>query len=291
MIGNFTPSNAFVDRSSVSFQRYSQNFKNCKVLDKETQIDLVLAYQQHPEPSILDKLIKSNMLLVVSVAKTMQSRGEPLVDLIQNGLYGICEAVKRFDVTKGVGFNSYAIWWIHQAMLAAIAKDGSTIRMPDNILAFKKKITQTCAVFEQLNGRVPTCEEIAEISGIELNKVRLTVGCPKEMSSLDAKYDEEDDKSASFSDSFTCDERDYADKDVEDADRKSIIDKALSFLPSLEREVLMLKFGLDGKNTSYEVNDTEISRKLGITLVRVKKLYASALSRLKANPALLSLIQ
>jgi RNA polymerase primary sigma factor len=224
----------------------------------------------------MQELVKRNLRFVISVAKKYQNRGLPLTDLIGEGNVGLLTAARKFDPDQGVKFISYAVWWIRQAILASLARQGRTVRVPLNRTADLSRIVRTAEALRQELRREPTPEEISASVGLSLDVVQSLAALNTADVRLDAPMDPEGDRS--LIDRFVVD--DHADSEEQAMDRflSEEVEQALKTLPPRDAKVLRLYFGLDG---GREHTLEEIGGMLGVTRERVRQLRDRALKRLR----------
>jgi RNA polymerase primary sigma factor len=224
----------------------------------------------------MQELVKRNLRFVISVAKKYQNRGMALTDLIGEGNVGLLTAARKFDPDQGVKFISYAVWWIRQAILAALARQGRTVRVPLNRTADLSRIVRTAEALRQDLRREPTPEEIGAATGLALDVVQSLAALNTSEVRLDAPLDPEGDRS--LIDRFIADEQGDAEEQAMDRFLSEEIEAALRTLPPRDAKVLRLYFGLDG---GREHTLEEIGGMLGVTRERVRQLRDRALKRLK----------
>jgi len=224
----------------------------------------------------MQELVKRNLRFVISVAKKYQNRGLALTDLIGEGNVGLLTAARKFDPDQGVKFISYAVWWIRQAILAALARHGRTVRVPLNRTADLSRIVRTAESLRQELRREPTPEEIANATGLSLEVVQSLAALNTADVRLDAPLDPEGDRS--LIERFIADEQGDAEEQAMDKFLSEEIEQALRTLPPRDAKVLRLYFGLDG---GREHTLEEIGGMLGVTRERVRQLRDRALKRLK----------
>ena len=224
----------------------------------------------------MQELVKRNLRFVISVAKKYQNRGMALTDLIGEGNVGLLTAARKFDPDQGVKFISYAVWWIRQAILASLARQGRTVRVPLNRTADLSRIIRTSETLRQELRREPTPEEVAATTGLSLDVVQSLAALNTADVRLDAPLDPEGERS--LIDRFVTDEQSDAEGQAMDRFLSEEIDRALRTLPPRDAKVLRLYFGLDG---GREHTLEEIGGMLGVTRERIRQLRDRALKRLK----------
>ena len=267
-----------VKRSSLdegSLDQYLREISQYPLISREDEVELAKKIKQGCEAS-LDKLVRSNLRFVVSVAKKYQNQGVGLADLINEGNLGLIRAAHKFDETKGIKFISYAVWWIRQAILAALARQGRTVRVPLNRTADLSRIVRTAEALRQEMRREPTPEEISAATGLSLEVVQSLAALNTGEVRLDAPLDPDGDRALI--------ERFIA-EDLPDTEEKTMerflsdeVEDALKTLPARDAKVLRLYFGLDG---GREHTLEEIGGMLGVTRERVRQLRDRALKRLR----------
>ena len=224
----------------------------------------------------LQELVKRNLRFVISVAKKYQNRGMPLIDLIGEGNVGLLTAARKFDPDQGVKFISYAVWWIRQAILSSLAKQGRTVRVPLNRTSDLSRIIKGAEILRQKLRREPMPEELAQLTGLTVDVVQALSALNSGDVRLDAALDPDSDRSMMerfISEEGTNPEDDYMNRFVSEE-----IERALATLPARDAKVLRLYFGLDG---GREHTLEEIGSMLGVTRERVRQLRDRALKRLR----------
>ncbi|HWO89210.1 MAG TPA: RNA polymerase sigma factor RpoD/SigA [Gemmatimonadales bacterium] len=224
----------------------------------------------------MQELVRRNLRFVISVAKKYQNRGLPLTDLIGEGNVGLMTAARKFDPDQGVKFISYAVWWIRQAILAALARQGRTVRVPLNRTADLSKIVRTAEALRQSLRREPTPEEVSRATGLSLEVVQSLAALNSGEVRLDAPLDPDGDRS--LIERFAVDEAPSAEDQAMDRFLAEEIESALATLPPRDAKVLRLYFGLDG---GREHTLEEIGGMLGVTRERIRQLRDRALKRLR----------
>ena len=224
----------------------------------------------------MQELIKRNLRFVISVAKKYQNRGMGLSDLIGEGNLGLLTAARKFDPDQGVKFISYAVWWIRQSILAALARHGRTVRVPLNRTADLSRITRISETLRQELRREPTPEEIAANTGLAVDVVRSLAALNNAEVRLDSPVEPEGERS--MIDRFIAEEQGDPEEQAMERFLSEQIDLALRTLPARDAKVLRLYFGLDG---GREHTLEEIGGMLGVTRERVRQLRDRALKRLR----------
>jgi len=224
----------------------------------------------------MQELVKRNLRFVISVAKKYQNRGLALTDLIGEGNVGLLTAARKFDPDQGVKFISYAVWWIRQAILASLARQGRTVRVPLNRTADLSRIIRTAEALRQELRREPTPEEIAKSTGLSVDVVQSLAALNTSDVRLDAPLDPEGDRS--LIERFIAEGQGDAEAEAMDRFLTEEVAQALATLPPRDAKVLRLYFGLDG---GREHTLEEIGGMLGVTRERVRQLRDRALKRLR----------
>ncbi|MDQ3697477.1 MAG: RNA polymerase sigma factor RpoD/SigA [Gemmatimonadota bacterium] len=224
----------------------------------------------------LEELTKRNLRFVVSVAKKYQNRGLPLIDLIGEGNVGLLTAARKFDPDQGVKFISYAVWWIRQAILSALARQGRTVRVPLNRTADLSRVIKASALLRDKLGREPTPGEVSQLTGISQEIVAALATLNTADVRLDAAAGKDSDRS--LIERFSIEEMPNTEEQVMSQFRLLELERALDTLPPRDAKILRLYFGLEGDR---EQTLDEIGKMLGVTRERVRQLRDRALKRLR----------
>ncbi len=267
----FRPS--YEDKTALD--QYLGDVSKHELITPEKEIELGHRAQAGDEEAV-EELARANLRFVISVAKKYQNRGVSLADLIQEGNVGLVTAARKFDPDQGVKFISYAVWWIRQAILAALANHGRSVRVPLNRASDLARIFRERERLKQEMGRDPTLEEVAVAAKLKPEIVRQLQTLNSSEVRLDAPIGDSDD--SYLVERFVLDEATEPEEDVEDRMLAEQIDRALETLNPRDAKVVRLYFGLDGGETHTL---EEIGKMLGVTRERVRQLRDRALKRLR----------
>ncbi|EHQ29724.1 sigma-70 family RNA polymerase sigma factor [Mucilaginibacter paludis] len=271
-----TPS--FTNRDSQSLETYLNELGRTDLLSAEEEV--VLAQKiRLGDQAALDRLTKTNLRFVVSVAKKYQHQGLPLSDLISEGNVGLMKAAKKFDETKGFKFISYAVWWIRQCILSAIAEHSRMIRLPMNQVGDITKMNKALALLEQQMERQPTTNELAEYLETSEDKVSDALYFATRTASYDAPFRTEDENN--LLDVLPGNEQ-ATDHELMVLSNQQEVRQLLSTLTSRDQEVIRWTFGLDGKTALPPI---DIAPLLGISAERVRQIRNQALQTLREQAA------
>jgi RNA polymerase primary sigma factor len=264
-----------IDEGRESLDFYLQEISRIPLLKIEEETALARrAFKGDVEAQ--ERLARHNVRFVVSVAKKFQNRGVPLMDLIGEGNLGLMTAARKFDPDRGVKFISYAVWWIRQAIQAAIARHGRPVRVPLNRTADLNRLGRTTALLTERLGRAPTTEELVEATGLTRDAVRALGALHIEALRLDHPVREADDRGRM--ERFVPLTQDGTDATTMANSRTTDLETALAALPPRDAKVLRLYFGIDdGKGRTLE----EIGRMMGVTRERIRQLRDRALRQLR----------
>ncbi len=265
----------YVPRQQRMLDQYLQEIGQIALLAPEEEVDLARRIKQNDQDA-LHKLTRANLRFVVSVAKKYQGQGLSLADLINEGNYGLIKAAQRFDETRGFKFISYAVWWIRQAILQALAEQSRVVRLPLNRIGTISKIRKTSAKLAQEHERAPNLEELADELDIDVEKVREAMQHTGRHLSMDAPFNEDDDNS--LLDVLPSDEGIAPDDSLLDESVKIDIERALSMLHPREAEITRLYFGI---GREHPLTLEEIGQRFGLTRERVRQIKEKALRKLR----------
>ena len=263
------------NRETASLDKYLQEIGKVDLITAEEEVELAQKIRAGDERA-LDKLTKANLRFVVSVAKQYQNQGLTLPDLINEGNLGLIKAAKRFDETRGFKFISYAVWWIRQSILQALAEQSRIVRLPLNKIGSINKINKMYAFLEQANERVPSAEEIAKELDMTISDVKESMKNSGRHVSMDAPLVEGED--SNLYDVLRSGESPNPDKNLLHESLRTEIERALETLTPREADVVRLYFGLGEKHamTLEEIGETfDLSRE------RVRQIKEKAIRRLK----------
>ena len=271
-------SKQITDRNAGTLDKYLADIAKESLLTTDEEVALAQRIKAGDQAA-LDKLVRANLRFVVSVAKQYQNQGLSLQDLIDEGNLGLVKAAPRFDETRGFKFISYAVWWIRQSILQAVAEQSRIIRLPMNQVGALAKVKKAISLLEQKLERRPTIKEIADAVSLPEDKVDQLLSLNSRAVSTDAPLDDEDD--ANFLDVYVAEDEATTDAGVEQESTSRAIRKSLDMLNEKERTILCMYFGL---GTSREYSLEEIAMKLDISRERTRQIRDRALKRLKSEP-------
>lgn len=267
---------SITNRESQSLEKYLQEIGKVSLLVPEEEVDLAKRIKQG-DHAALEKLTKANLRFVVSVAKQYQNQGLSLSDLINEGNLGLIKAAQRFDETRGFKFISYAVWWIRQSILQALAEQSRIVRLPLNKVGSLNKINKAFARLEQEYEREPSCDELAASLNIAPREVAKTLSIAARHVSMDAPFIDGEDNSLLD----VLEDKDTPTTDSRLEYRESLrdeIDRSLCSLPDRQREVVKSYFGIGCK---HPVSLEDIGKKIGLTRERVRQIKDKGVLKLK----------
>lgn len=265
---------SITNRESQSLDKYLQEIGHEELISVDEEVELAQKIR-NGDKKALEKLTKANLRFVVSVAKQYQNQGLSLPDLINEGNLGLIKAAKKFDETRGFKFISYAVWWIRQSILQALAEQSRLVRLPLNHVGSVNKVSRAFNKFEQENERRPSIEEIAAEIDLPQDKIAEAIKVGNRQISVDAPFSDSDDNS--LLDILPNTSIPNADKVLDIESLKEEVNRALSTLNERERDILKDFFGLNGTELTLE----EIGQKYGLTRERVRQIKEKAIRRLR----------
>ncbi|MDR3266873.1 MAG: RNA polymerase sigma factor RpoD/SigA, partial [Tannerella sp.] len=265
---------SITNRESASLDKYLQEIGREELITVEEEVELAQRIKKGDQEA-LEKLTKANLRFVVSVAKQYQNQGLSLPDLINEGNLGLIKAAEKFDETRGFKFISYAVWWIRQSILQALAEQSRIVRLPLNQVGSLNKINKALAKFEQENERAPSSEELSTILEIPKEKVTDTLRVSGRHVSVDAPFVDGEDNS--LLDVLINNDSPNADRGLLNESLSKEIDRALSTLTERERDIVKYFFGIGSQEMTLE----EIGEQFGLTRERVRQIKEKAIRRLR----------
>jgi RNA polymerase primary sigma factor len=267
---------SITNRESQSLEKYLQEIGKVDLITPEEEVQLAIRIKQGDQKA-LEKLTKANLRFVVSVAKQYQNQGLSLSDLINEGNLGLIKAAQRFDETRGFKFISYAVWWIRQSILQALAEQSRIVRLPLNKVGLSNKISKAYSMLEQEFEREPSTEELAELLEIGTEEVETTLGVAARHVSVDAPFVDSEDNS--LLDVLENPNADAADADLEHHDSlRCEIERSLSTLTDRQRDVIKLYFGI---GVEHPMSLEDIGEKFSLTRERVRQIKDKAITKLR----------
>ena len=265
---------SITNRESASLDKYLQEIGKEDLITVEEEVELAQRIRKGDQKA-LEKLTRANLRFVVSVAKQYQNQGLSLPDLINEGNLGLIKAAEKFDETRGFKFISYAVWWIRQSILQALAEQSRIVRLPLNQVGSLNKINKAFSRFEQENERRPSPEELADSLDLPVEKVADTLRVSGRHISVDAPFVEGEDNS--LLDVLVNDDSPIADRTLINESLSTEVERALSTLTERERDIIKLFFGINTQEMTLE----EIGEKFGLTRERVRQIKEKAIRRLR----------
>ena len=266
---------SITNRESASLDKYLQEIGREELVTPDEEVELAQRIRKGDQEA-LEKLTRANLRFVVSVAKQYQNQGLSLPDLINEGNLGLIKAAEKFDETRGFKFISYAVWWIRQSILQALAEQSRIVRLPLNQVGSLNKINKALSKFEQEYERQPSNEELSEMIDVPKDKISDTLRVCSRHVSVDAPFVEGEDNS--LLDVLPNDDSPSADKGLVNESLNTEIERALSTLTDREREIIKSFFGIGCQEMTLE----EIGERFGLTRERVRQIKEKAIRRLKS---------
>ena len=269
-------SKTITNRDSVSLEKYLQEIGRMELITVEEEVKLAQRIHQGDQVA-LEKLVGANLRFVVSVANQYRNQGLALPDLINEGNLGLIKAAQRFDETRGFKFISYAVWWIRQAILQAIAEQSSLVRVPQNQVGLANRTSKAQSRFEQLHERKASAEELAEELDLPVEKVAETMRTSNRSVSVDAPFG--DDEDSSLLDVLPNNDAPMADSTVNQESLSQEVNRVLGQLPPRERDIVKLFYGIGGQEMTLE----EIADKFDLSRERVRQIKEKAIRHLRGH--------
>ena len=269
---------SITNRESASLDKYLQEIGREELVSPEEEVELAQRIRKGDQEA-LEKLTRANLRFVVSVAKQYQNQGLSLPDLINEGNLGLIKAAEKFDETRGFKFISYAVWWIRQSILQALAEQSRIVRLPLNQVGSLNRINKALGKFEQENERQPSTEELAEMIDIPKAKIADTLRVSGRHVSVDAPFVEGEDNS--LLDVLPNDDSPSADRGLTNESLSTEIERALQILTVREREIIKSFFGIGCQEMTLE----EIGERLDLPRERVRQIKEKAIRKLKKPAA------
>jgi len=267
---------SITNRESQSLEKYLQEIGKVDLITPEEEVQLAIKIKQGDQRA-LEKLTKANLRFVVSVAKQYQNQGLSLSDLINEGNLGLIKAAQRFDETRGFKFISYAVWWIRQSILQALAEQSRIVRLPLNKVGLSNKISKAYSQLEQEYEREPSTEELAELLEIGTEEVETTLGVAARHVSVDAPFVDSEDNT--LLDILENPNSDSADASINHHDSlRCEIARSLSTLTDRQRDVIKLYFGI---GVSNPMSLEDIGDRFSLTRERVRQIKDKAITKLR----------
>jgi len=270
-------SKSITNRETASLDKYLQDISKEEMITPEEEVQLAQKIKAGDQAA-LDKLTKANLRFVVSVAKQYQNQGLSLPDLINEGNLGLMKAARRFDETRGFKFISYAVWWIRQSILQAIAEQARIVRLPQNQLGSLNKIKKETSKLEQKFERNPSFDELADALDIPKDKIADILSITNRYVSMDAPITQDEENN--LIDVYVPEDGPNTDSLLIKESLAKEIHRSLSTLTEKERDILILFYGI---GMSHGLTLDEISAKFNLTRERVRQIKEKAIRRLKNN--------
>jgi RNA polymerase primary sigma factor len=269
---------SITNRESQSLEKYLQEIGKVELISPEEEVKLAIRIKQGDQKA-LDKLTKANLRFVVSVAKQYQNQGLSLPDLINEGNLGLIKAAQRFDETRGFKFISYAVWWIRQSILQALAEQSRIVRLPLNKVGLTNRIQKAYSQLEQEFEREPSAEELAEVLELEIDEVTSSMGIAGRHVSMDTPLSEGEDNT--LIDVLINPNAEMANANIEHKESlKQEIDRSLRTLTERQKEVICFFFGI---GVDHPMSLEDIGERFNLTRERVRQIKDKAITKLRSN--------
>jgi RNA polymerase primary sigma factor len=271
-------SKSITNRESQSLEKYLQEIGKVELITPEEEVRLAKLIKQGDQRA-LDRLTGANLRFVVSVAKQYQNQGLSLPDLINEGNLGLIKAAQRFDETKGFKFISYAVWWIRQSILQALAEQSRIVRLPLNKVGLTNKINKAFSQLEQEFEREPSAEELAELLDLQTEEVAASLSVSSRHVSMDSPLSDGEDNT--LMDVMLNPNADATDEELDHKQSlKTEIDRSLNTLTERQQEVIRYFFGI---GVDHPLSLEDIGERFNLTRERVRQIKDKAISKLKSN--------
>lgn len=269
---------SITNRESQSLEKYLQEIGKVELITPEEEVRLAALIKQGDQRA-LDRLTKANLRFVVSVAKQYQNQGLSLPDLINEGNLGLIKAAQRFDETKGFKFISYAVWWIRQSILQAIAEQARIVRLPLNKVGLTNRIHKAASLLEQEFEREPSAEELADLLNMDLQEVESTLGINARHVSMDTPLAEGEE--STLLDVLANPNAEKTDEALDHVQSlKTEIDRSLQTLTERQKDVICYFFGI---GVEYPLSLEDIGDKFNLTRERVRQIKDKAILKLRSH--------
>jgi RNA polymerase primary sigma factor len=269
---------SITNRESQSLEKYLQEIGKVELISPEEEVKLAIRIKQGDQKA-LDKLTKANLRFVVSVAKQYQNQGLSLPDLINEGNLGLIKAAQRFDETRGFKFISYAVWWIRQSILQALAEQSRIVRLPLNKVGLTNRIQKAYSQLEQEFEREPSAEELAEVLELDIDEVSSSLGIAARHVSMDTPLSEGEDNT--LIDVLENPNAELANSNIEHKESlKQEIDRSLKTLTERQKEVICFFFGI---GVDHPMSLEDIGERFNLTRERVRQIKDKAITKLRSN--------
>jgi RNA polymerase primary sigma factor len=269
---------SITNRESQSLEKYLQEIGKVELISPEEEVQLARQIKQGDQRA-LDRLTKANLRFVVSVAKQYQNQGLSLPDLINEGNLGLIKSAQRFDETRGFKFISYAVWWIRQSILQALAEQARIVRLPLNKVGLTNRIQKAFSQLEQEYEREPSAEELAEVLNMDLEEVSATLGINSRHISMDTPLSDGED--STLLDVMENPNAEKTDAALDhDESLKTEIDRSLKTLTDRQKEVICYFFGI---GVDHPMSLEDIGERFNLTRERVRQIKDKAINKLKTT--------
>ena len=269
---------SITNRESQSLEKYLQEIGKVELITPEEEVRLAAQIREGDQRA-LDRLTKANLRFVVSVAKQYQNQGLSLPDLINEGNFGLIKAAQRFDETRGFKFISYAVWWIRQSILQALAEQSRIVRLPLNKVGLTNRIQKAFSTLEQQFEREPSAEELAEMLQMDLEEVSATLGISARHVSMDTPLSEGED--GTLMDVLINHNADATDGELDHKESlKTEIERSLKTLTERQKEVICYFFGI---GVDHPMSLEDIGEKFNLTRERVRQIKDKAITKLRTT--------